>query len=235
MGVVRLGGAGSKSSGRERACGGTRPHGRLCLVALDAEEVIGHVGLSVFTVEDHEPPPRGTINLWQLFVRPDWQGQAVATQLMDAALSERSSAVSTECRCGRRGARHAPTRPSAIAVAIVPARVPTGDARPDGSLPRCSSGIAAELAPARIRGSESRPSGWRSTPIGAATAAWPLCATSCRSLANAAAGGNAEAAVGGNVTGHAVGGAATDVAYRRRPTLLRLVLMRSPFRVSEVD
>jgi GNAT superfamily N-acetyltransferase len=59
-----------------------------CLAALDAEEVIGHVALSLFTVEDPEPPPRGTINLWQLFVRQEWQGQGVATQLLDAAVGE---------------------------------------------------------------------------------------------------------------------------------------------------
>lgn len=59
-----------------------------CLVALDAEEVIGHVALSPFTVENPEPPPPGTINLWQLFVRPEWQGRGVATQLMDAAVGE---------------------------------------------------------------------------------------------------------------------------------------------------
>lgn len=59
-----------------------------CLVALDAEEAIGHVALSLFTVENPEPPPRGTINLWQLFVRPEWQGQGVATRLMDAAVGE---------------------------------------------------------------------------------------------------------------------------------------------------
>ncbi len=34
-----------------------------CVLALDADEVIGHVALSLFTIEDPEPPPAGTINL----------------------------------------------------------------------------------------------------------------------------------------------------------------------------
>lgn len=59
-----------------------------CLMALNAEEVIGHVALSPFTVENPEPPPPGMINLWQLFLRPAWHGQGVATELMDAAVGE---------------------------------------------------------------------------------------------------------------------------------------------------
>jgi GNAT superfamily N-acetyltransferase len=59
-----------------------------CLVALDAEEIIGHVAVSLFTMENPEPPPPGTINLWQLFVRPECHGQGVATGLMDAAVGE---------------------------------------------------------------------------------------------------------------------------------------------------
>jgi len=59
-----------------------------CLVALDGVDVIGYVALSPFTVEDPEPAPEGTINLWQLFVRPAFQGHGVATQLMDAAVRE---------------------------------------------------------------------------------------------------------------------------------------------------
>ncbi|MGZ6576438.1 MAG: hypothetical protein ACXVHJ_36325, partial [Solirubrobacteraceae bacterium] len=45
-----------------------------CVLALDADEVIGHVALSLFSIEDPEPPPAGTINLWQLFVKPAWHG-----------------------------------------------------------------------------------------------------------------------------------------------------------------
>jgi GNAT superfamily N-acetyltransferase len=59
-----------------------------CVLALDADEVIGHVALSLFSMEDREPPPTGTINLWQLFVKPAWHGQGVATLLIDAAVAE---------------------------------------------------------------------------------------------------------------------------------------------------
>ena len=59
-----------------------------CLLALDDERVIGHVALSLFSMEDPGPPPVGTINLWQLFVRPAWQGRGVATWLLEAAAGE---------------------------------------------------------------------------------------------------------------------------------------------------
>jgi GNAT superfamily N-acetyltransferase len=59
-----------------------------CLLALDDQRVIGHAALSLLTMEDPEPPPAGTINLWQLFVRPAWQGCGIATWLMEAAASE---------------------------------------------------------------------------------------------------------------------------------------------------
>ena len=35
-----------------------------------------------------EAPPPGTINLWQLFVRPPWQGRGLAARLLDAAEAE---------------------------------------------------------------------------------------------------------------------------------------------------
>ena len=59
-----------------------------CVLALDADEVIGHVALSLFSIEDPEPPPAGSINLWQLFVKPAWHGQGVAILLIDAAVAE---------------------------------------------------------------------------------------------------------------------------------------------------
>jgi GNAT superfamily N-acetyltransferase len=59
-----------------------------CLLALDGDEVIGHVALALLTVEDPQPPPDGTVNLWQLFVRPAWQGHGVANQLIEAAVAE---------------------------------------------------------------------------------------------------------------------------------------------------
>jgi predicted N-acetyltransferase YhbS len=59
-----------------------------CLLALDGPEVVGHVAFSAFTLEDPESPPPGTINLWQLFVRPAWQGRGLAKRLMEAALEE---------------------------------------------------------------------------------------------------------------------------------------------------
>jgi GNAT superfamily N-acetyltransferase len=59
-----------------------------CLLALDGDEVIGHVALSRSTREDPGPPPAGTVYLWQLFVRPSWQGRGIAKQLMQAAVTE---------------------------------------------------------------------------------------------------------------------------------------------------
>jgi GNAT superfamily N-acetyltransferase len=59
-----------------------------CLLALSEDEVIGHVALSPFTVEDPQRPPVGTTNLWHLFMRPAWQGCGVAAQLMAAAVAE---------------------------------------------------------------------------------------------------------------------------------------------------
>ena len=59
-----------------------------CLLALDDEQVIGHVAWSRLSMEDPEPPPAGTINLWQLFVRPAWQGRGIANALIEAAASE---------------------------------------------------------------------------------------------------------------------------------------------------
>lgn len=59
-----------------------------CVLALDHEELIGHVALAPFTREDPAPAPPDTIFLWQLFVRPRWQGRAVATRLLALAIAE---------------------------------------------------------------------------------------------------------------------------------------------------
>lgn len=62
-----------------------------CLLALDGEDAAGHVALSPTTMEDPAPAPAGVINLWQLFVRPAWQGRGVAQELMAAAVEEARS------------------------------------------------------------------------------------------------------------------------------------------------
>ena len=59
-----------------------------CLLALEGDEVIGHVAIAPWTREDPGPPPAGTVYLWQLFVRPSWQGRGIAKQLIQAAVSE---------------------------------------------------------------------------------------------------------------------------------------------------
>jgi GNAT superfamily N-acetyltransferase len=61
-----------------------------CLVALDGTDLVGHVALSLSTAEDPDPPPSGTVNLWQLFVRPAWHGQGVATELLRSAVEQAS-------------------------------------------------------------------------------------------------------------------------------------------------
>ncbi len=58
------------------------------LLAIAHGKAVGHVALSPFTMFQQQPPPAGTVNLWQLFVRPPWQGRGVATQLMGAAVAE---------------------------------------------------------------------------------------------------------------------------------------------------
>lgn len=65
----------------------TRPEVWCLLASLDGAPV-GHVALSPRTRQDREPPPPGTLRLWQLFVRPAWQGRSVASALLDAAVAE---------------------------------------------------------------------------------------------------------------------------------------------------
>ena len=58
------------------------------LLAFDGEELAGEISLSMTTGADAREPPPGTIYLWQMFVRPDWQGRGLAGALMDRALEE---------------------------------------------------------------------------------------------------------------------------------------------------
>lgn len=58
------------------------------LLAIAQGKAVGHVALSPFTMVQPQTPPGGTINLWQLFVRPPWQGRGVGPQLMRAAVAE---------------------------------------------------------------------------------------------------------------------------------------------------
>ncbi len=58
------------------------------LLAIAQGKAVGHVALSPFTMVQPQPPPAGTINLWQLFIRPPWQGRGVAAQLLRAAVVE---------------------------------------------------------------------------------------------------------------------------------------------------
>jgi GNAT superfamily N-acetyltransferase len=59
-----------------------------CLLAVLDAAPVGHVALAPFTREEPTPPPTDTTYLWQLFVRPAWQGRGVATWLMGAAGEE---------------------------------------------------------------------------------------------------------------------------------------------------
>lgn len=59
-----------------------------CLLAESQNEPVGHVALSLKTIVQPESAPRGTVNLWQLFVRTTWQGLGVAPRLMRSALAE---------------------------------------------------------------------------------------------------------------------------------------------------
>jgi GNAT superfamily N-acetyltransferase len=58
------------------------------LMALDGDDVVGVVSLASVTAAHGEPPPPGTVYLWQMFVTPAWQGSGLAQALMDLALEE---------------------------------------------------------------------------------------------------------------------------------------------------
>lgn len=58
------------------------------LLAEAASELVGIVSLALRTGVDAEAPPEGTVHLWQMFVRRDWQGRGLAGPLMDRAFEE---------------------------------------------------------------------------------------------------------------------------------------------------
>jgi GNAT superfamily N-acetyltransferase len=58
------------------------------LLAFDDGEAIGVVSLSTVTGADARKPPEGTIYLWQMFVRRDWQGRGLAGPLLDRLVAE---------------------------------------------------------------------------------------------------------------------------------------------------
>ena len=58
------------------------------LMSLAGEEVVGLVSLALTTGADARVPDLGTVYLWQMFVRRDWQGSGLAGALMDRVLAE---------------------------------------------------------------------------------------------------------------------------------------------------
>ena len=58
------------------------------LMALAGDEVVGLVSLALTTGADARVPDAGTVYLWQMFVRRDWQGSGLAGALMDRVLEE---------------------------------------------------------------------------------------------------------------------------------------------------
>ena len=58
------------------------------LMALAGGEPVGVVSLSVTTGAEARVPDPETVYLWQMFVRPDWQGSGLAGALMDRVFEE---------------------------------------------------------------------------------------------------------------------------------------------------
>jgi GNAT superfamily N-acetyltransferase len=58
------------------------------LLACDGDEAVGVVSLSLVTGADARVPPEGTVYLWQMFARRDWQGAGLGVALLDRALAE---------------------------------------------------------------------------------------------------------------------------------------------------
>jgi GNAT superfamily N-acetyltransferase len=74
---------------RERLRANFENDGAWILMAADGDgELVGVVSMAGRTAAHADPPPPGTIHLWQMFVRPAWQGTGLAQALMDLALAE---------------------------------------------------------------------------------------------------------------------------------------------------
>jgi GNAT superfamily N-acetyltransferase len=58
------------------------------LLATRGNEAVGVVSLSMITGADARVPAAGTVYLWQMFVRRDWQGSGLAGALLDRLLEE---------------------------------------------------------------------------------------------------------------------------------------------------
>lgn len=58
------------------------------LIAEAEGRIAGVVALSTATGADAREPAPGTVYLWQMFVRPDWQGSGLAGALLDRVLAE---------------------------------------------------------------------------------------------------------------------------------------------------
>jgi GNAT superfamily N-acetyltransferase len=58
------------------------------LMAFATDDLVGVVSLAPHTAAEPERPPPGTIYLWQLFVRPRFQGTGLAGALLDRAVAE---------------------------------------------------------------------------------------------------------------------------------------------------
>ena len=73
---------------RERSAANFASDDTWILMAFDGEELVGVVSMAIRTNAQKEPPPPGTIHLWQMFVAPAWQGSGLAGALIDLALEE---------------------------------------------------------------------------------------------------------------------------------------------------
>lgn len=58
------------------------------LLAFAGDEAVGVAALATVTGADARTPPEGTIYLWQMFVRRDWQGRGLAGPMLDRLLEE---------------------------------------------------------------------------------------------------------------------------------------------------